>query len=63
MDEFERKKPYKWFKIKYIIIKRKRIKSDIKIKFEGMKLKKQINSINDSRPNALQSKECRPNLT
>jgi hypothetical protein len=40
MDEFERKKPYKWFKIKYIAIKKMRIKFDIKIKFEGMKLKK-----------------------
>jgi len=33
------------------------IKPDIKIKYQGMKLKKQINSIIDSRPNTLQSKE------
>jgi hypothetical protein len=26
-------------------------------------IQRQINSINDSRPNALQSKEWRPNLT
>jgi len=42
MEEFERKKPYKWLKIKYIIIRKKRMKSDIKIKFEGMKLKKKL---------------------
>jgi hypothetical protein len=63
MEEFERKKPYKWFKIKYITIRRKRMKSDIKIKFEGMKLKKTINLINNSRPNTLQSKQWGPNLT
>jgi len=33
------------------------IKFDIKIKYQEMKLKKQINSINDLRPNTLQSKE------
>jgi hypothetical protein len=30
------------------------IKPDIKIKYQWMKLKKQINSITDSRPNVLQ---------
>jgi hypothetical protein len=30
------------------------IKSGIKIKYQGIELKKQINSINDSRPNKLQ---------
>jgi hypothetical protein len=39
------------------------IKFDIKIKYQGMKLKKQINSINDSRPITLQSKELGSNLT
>jgi hypothetical protein len=34
-----------------------RTKFDIKIKYQGMKLKKQINSITDSRLNILQSKE------
>ena len=38
-------------------------KSDIKIKCRMMKLKKQINSINNSRPNVLQSIEWEPNLT
>jgi hypothetical protein len=33
------------------------IKFDIKIKYQGMKLKKIFNSVNDSKPNTLQSKE------
>jgi len=40
MDEFEKTKLDKWFKTKYIEIKKMRIKFDIKIKCEGMKLKK-----------------------
>jgi hypothetical protein len=38
-------------------------KSDIKINFKGIKLKKKINSINDSMSNTLQSKEWGHNLT
>ena len=51
--EFEKKKLDKLFKTKYIAIKRMRTKFDIKIKCKGMKLKKQINLINNSRPNTL----------
>jgi hypothetical protein len=49
----KKKKLDKLFKTKYIAIKRMGAKFDIKIKCEGMKLKKQINLINNSRPNAL----------
>jgi len=38
-------------------------KFDIKIKYQEMKLKKQINSINDSRSITLQLKEWGSNLT
>jgi hypothetical protein len=41
----------------YIVIKRMRTKYDIKIMFEGIKLKKKINIINDSWLNILQSRE------
>jgi len=40
-----------------------RIKPDIKIKYQGMKLKKQIDSITNSRPNTLQLREWGSNLT
>jgi len=53
MDEIE-KKINKGFNTKYITIKRIRIKSDIKIKFQLMKLKNKTNSINDLKWNTLQ---------
>jgi len=55
MDEIEEKiNSINQLKTKYIIIKRMRIKSDIKIKCQIMKLKNKINSINYSRSNILQ---------
>ena len=49
------KKINKGFKTKYITIKRIKIKYDIKIKYEGMRMKKKtLNSINDSKLNILQ---------